>query len=341
MSVRDAVGEKVLVVVPCLNEAAHIRGVLDHLLADPALVGANVVVADGGSHDGTREIVHDYALKDARVRLLPNPKKLQSAGVNLAVERFGAQADWVARIDAHAGYPKNYVSTLLEAAVEQDADSVVVSMDTQGIGCFQKAAAAAQNSALGAGGSAHRRLGVSGWVDHGHHALFRRRAFQAVGGYDETFSHNEDAELDARLAASGARIWLTDKAPLIYYPRSTPSALWRQYLNYGRGRARTVLKHRMRLKPRQAAPLAVAPVAILALAAPLHPIFAAPALLWAAASLSFGLLIGLRSRSVCACASGGAAMIMHLAWSIGFWRQLLGRRAAASNAREVAPAAAA
>ena len=37
------------------------------------------------------------------------------------------------------------------------------------------------------------------WADHGHHALMRISAFRAVGGYDESFSHNEDAELDYRL----------------------------------------------------------------------------------------------------------------------------------------------
>ena len=39
----------------------------------------------------------------------------------------------------------------------------------------------------------------SGYVDHGHHAAFRAASFKAIGGYDETFSHNEDAEFDGAL----------------------------------------------------------------------------------------------------------------------------------------------
>ena len=39
----------------------------------------------------------------------------------------------------------------------------------------------------------------------------RIAAFRAVGGYDESFSHNEDAELDYRLRQAGYRIWMTDK----------------------------------------------------------------------------------------------------------------------------------
>ena len=62
------------------------------------------------------------------------------------------------------------------------------------------------------------------WTDHGHHALMRVAAFRAVGGYDESFSHNEDAELDYRLRAAGYRIWMTDKTFMVYYPRASVPA---------------------------------------------------------------------------------------------------------------------
>ena len=122
---------------------------------------------------------------------------------------------------------------------------------------FQRAVAAAQNSPIGTGGSAHRMGNASGPVDHGHHALMRIDAFRAVGGYDETFRANEDAELDYRLRQAGHTIWLTDRTAMTYYPRATVSGLFRQYFGYGGGRARNILKHRMRPRLRQMAPLAI------------------------------------------------------------------------------------
>lgn len=321
-SPSEAATRTVLVVIPCLNEAAHIAGVIGRILDDDQADAFELVVADGGSTDGSRGIVRRLGQNDDRITLLPNPKRLQSAGVNLAAQQAGAEVAWLVRVDAHADYPRNYVSTLIAEAVRTGADSVVVAMDTQGDGLFQQAAAAAQNSVLGAGGSPHRN-GGRGWVDHGHHALFRLEAFRAAGGYDEAFSHNEDAELDLRLARDGARIWLTDRLHVIYHPRRTPLALWRQYLNYGRGRARTVLKHRTPLKVRQMLPLAVAPAAGLAVLSPLHGLLAAPAMIWLAACLVGGLALGAKMRSGAAMASGLAAAIMHLAWSLGFWRQLV------------------
>lgn len=319
--------------IPCLNEEAFIGPLLRQVLADPAAPHALVVVADGGSTDRTREIVEGIAADERRVRLMSNPHRLQSAGVNLAVRRFAQDRTWLVRIDAHAGYPDDYVSRLISEARATGASAVAVAMETVGRPGFQRAAAVAQSNRLGTGGSAHRLGSAAGWVDHGHHALFRIDAFQACGGYDESFSHNEDAELDVRLVRAGGRIWLTDKAPVTYHPRSTAGALWRQYLNYGRGRAKTVLKHRARLRVRQALPLAVAPAVIAAAAAPLWWPAALPALAWALACLGYGAALGVGRRDPWAALSGPAAMIMHLAWSLGFWSKVLRGRDAVDRTR--------
>lgn len=323
-------------VIPCLNEREHIAGLIQHLLDDDGWADPLVVVADGGSTDGSREIVAEIAARDPRVRLLDNPARLQSPGVNAAARAF-ADRRWLVRVDAHAGYPRNYVSALAAEAERTGAQSVVVCMATQGKTCFQKAAAAAQNSLLGAGGSAHRMGGREGFVDHGHHALFDLARFVELGGYDETFSHNEDAEFDARLARSGGRIWLTRAVEIVYYPRRTLGGLFRQYLNYGDGRARTILRHRARPKLRQLAPAAVAPAVVLVLLSPLWPPLALPAAAWALASLAFGLMLGLRLRDGCAAASGVAAMTMHLGWSLGFWRRMLSSKAGRGRERPEVP----
>ena len=320
-----------LVVIPTLNEADHIGALLEGLLREADAVPLRIVVADGGSVDATRRIVGDIAAADPRVVLMHNPERIQSAGVNAAVRAFGAMATQFIRLDAHSVYPPDYCQRLIAEAAETRADSVVVSMATVGRSCFQRGVAAAQNSRLGVGGSAHR-IGSGGReIDHGHHALMRVDAFRAVGGYDEAFTHNEDAELDHRLGLDGRRIWLTGAVAPIYYPRDTAGGLFRQYRNYGRGRARTIAKHRMRPKPRQLAPAMIVPaiaggVAGLAVAPFLGSwtaLAALPALLWMGICLVGGALLGAKRREVCAFWSGPAAMIMHAAWSAGFIEGLL------------------
>ena len=102
------------------------------------------------------------------------------------------------RADAHAVYPTHFVAALINAARQTRASTVVVPMRAVGHGCFQRAAAAAQNSRLGNGGALHRRGKSPQFVDHGHHALFELEHFRRVGGYDEAFRGNEDLELDHR-----------------------------------------------------------------------------------------------------------------------------------------------
>ena len=101
--------------------------------------------------------------------------------------------------------------------------------------------------------------------------------------------------------------------------RATPAALARQYWLYGRGRARTVLKHRLRPQPRQLAPVfAVGGLTPGLLLAPLQP----ASLLLPAGYL--GLLAGaslwtaLRRRSATGLWVGPALAAMHLPWGAGF-----------------------
>lgn len=312
-----------LIVVPCLNEERHLESLLTQLLADSG--AARIVVADGGSRDASRSIIERLALEHPNLTLLDNPARIQSAGINRAVASAGRDAHWLLRVDAHCDYPRRYAEGLLEAAALNAATSVVVPMVSRGLGPFQRAAAAAQNSVLGTGGSPHRHLGTGRFVDHGHHALMRLDLFRAVGGYREDMTHNEDAELDLRLATAGARIWLEPSLALTYYPRTGMAGLWRQYFAYGRGRARTLRLHRRRPKLRQALPLAVPAAAGLAVLTPLHWIFAAPLVLWSVGSLSIGAAVGLSTRDPFAFGSGVAAMVMHLAWGLGFLAGWSGR----------------
>ena len=314
-----------LIVVPCLNEEQHLPDLLAQLRADSP--GALIVVADGESHDRSRAIVMEFAADDPEIVLLDNPDRIQSAGINRSVAAHGAGRKWLLRIDAHCDYPPGYAAGLLAAAREHNATSVVVPMVSRGLGCFQRAAAAAQNSVLGTGGSPHRQaagghLGQGKFVDHGHHALMRLDLFSGVGGYREDMGHNEDAELDLRLAAAGARIWLEPGQAITYYPRADAAGLWRQYLGYGTGRARTLMLHRRRPKLRQIAPLAVPGAVVLAVFAPLAPVLAVPLLSYVLLTLGGGLVVGRRTGGGCALLCGVPAMIAHLAWGLGFLRGL-------------------
>lgn len=330
----------VLVVVPCLNEAANLAMLVKVLRKDRNAHLHHIVLVDGGSTDGSQAIIAQWVaeaeLEQGTLSSINNPQVIQSAAVNLAVEQFGAGCEFLVRVDAHARYPLDYVSDLVDLALAQSPApaSLVVPMHSvaRSTNWFAKACACAQNSLIGTGGAAHRLLDRAGpaalrEVDHGHHALFRMDDFRALGGYDETFTHNEDAEYDTRLRAKGGTILLAGRLCIDYYPRATARALMRQYYQFGRGRARHWLKHRNPLRLRQMAPILVAPALILALLGSfVWALFAAPAALWALANLALAIVEdppangdpGRRLWRVERLAFI-PAMLMQAAWSFGFW----------------------
>lgn len=289
---------RALLVVPVLNEAAHIDAVLSDLLQGPPDIP--IRVADGGSTDGTQARVRALARLHPRLHLVRNPARLQAAAVNDAARTARAMgAGILIRADAHARYRPDFVARLLDHMQTTGADSVTVPLIATGQGGGQAggqaglqdgwagAAAALQTSALGTGGSAHRHAATpSGWATHGHHAAFRLDAFLAAGGYDTAFPANEDAEFDRRLTARGGRIWFAADCPVAYLPRTGPCATFRQYLRNGRGRAAHCRKHGRLPAPRQLAPAAAVFGSAAGLAlAPLAPLAATPALLYGAALL--------------------------------------------------------
>ena len=316
----EAASLSVTVVIPTLNEARHIEPLLRQVLLEPV---AEVLVVDGGSTDGTQDLVEAVMRADDRLRLLHNPRKFQSAGINLAAHAGAAATAVLIRLDAHSTYPAGFVTKAASILVAKNADSVVVRLRTCGHTCFEKAVAAVSNSIFGTGGAAHRVGDESGWIDHGHHAAFLRHSFEAIGGYDPGLRANEDAEFDVRLRRVGGRIWFAADLVIDYTPRGTPFALARQYFRYGAGRAHTFLTHGETLRIRQLA----APTILLAVLGGLVLGVVQPFALAAPAAYAVGVILAtlqltVGSRDRCVLGAVVALPVIHLSWGAGFFSQL-------------------
>jgi hypothetical protein len=158
---------------------------------------------------------------------------------------------------------------------------------SRGRTAFEGAVSAALRSPLGVGGAAYRSADKEGFVDTVFLGAYRRSAFERVGGWDPRAVTNEDAELNQRLVDAGGRIYLSREIVVHYVPRGSLSALARQYFRYGRGRARTLLKHRRFLTVRPALPF----VAVLTV------LFLVAALPWTNLA---AVALGLGALAVCA-----------------------------------------
>ncbi len=198
-------------------------------------------MVDGGSTDGTREIVAGVG---DPVRLVDNPRVTAAAAMNVGLA--AARNHLIVRADAHTLYADDYVARSVAARRQSGADWVGGPMRAVGTTNFGRAVAAVTSSPFGVGPGRFHYATEATDVETVYLGVFDRRIVEEVGGYDETDLQwaAEDQELAYRLRRAGRRIRVDPSIRSWYFPRQTPEALWRQYVNYGMCKASTLAKHR-------------------------------------------------------------------------------------------------
>ncbi len=237
----------ITVIVPVRNEARFIARTLECLLAqdyDPARF--EILVIDGGSSDGTQEIVSNFAIKHANLRLLRNPRQLSSAARNVGIRH--ARGEIVLLIDGHCElHDRLYLQKLTAAFERSGADALgrPQPLDVSDANSFQAALAAARNSRLGHHPDSFIYSAAERFVPaKSVAAAYRRQVFEQIGTFDERFDACEDVEFNHRLDRAGLRCFFTPEAAVAYVPRNSLGGLFRQLTRYGRGRIRLLRKHR-------------------------------------------------------------------------------------------------
>jgi cellulose synthase/poly-beta-1,6-N-acetylglucosamine synthase-like glycosyltransferase len=239
----SSVAPFVTLAVPAYNEEHYIEACLQSLLRqDYPAERIEILVADGGSTDGTRAIVNRIAARESRVRLLDNSEyRIQARGLNLSIRE--SKGEFILVIVVHAEYAADYVSSLVREFQKTGADVAGGAQRMKARTFFQSCLGAAFDSPLAVGGASYRSAAKEGWVDTVFPGAFRRQILERVGGYDGQAAINEDAELMQRVLGAGGKIYLSRSVVVHYYPRKSLALLAKQYFRYGQGRARTLLIH--------------------------------------------------------------------------------------------------
>ena len=304
----------VSVVIPARAAGEMLPGCLDAVLAQ-LRPGDEVIVAAGD--EATASVALARGAQDARVRVVDNPAGTTPAALNVAIA--AARHPVIVRVDAQSRIPPGYRERVVELLVTTGAANVGGRQVATAEHGTAAAIAAAMNARLGHGGAAYRSGARGGPVDTVYLGAFRADAVAAVGGYDERFTTNQDAELNERLRRAGGTVWLDPGLAVEYRPRGSLRALARQFRGYGRGRAMTARRHPGSLGRRQlAAPVLVASLFLALVALPWTLV---PIALWAGGYGSLLLLGTLlegpdaRRRLPVTLA---ALAVMHLAWGYGF-----------------------
>jgi len=309
-----------------LNEERHIRDCLASVFVqDYPANQVEVVVADGGSTDATREIVADFAASHPNLRLIDNPGRNQAAGLNRAIA--ATRGEVIARLDGHAAWDPGHLRRCVDLLDTTGADNVGGRMAAVGQTAVAAAVALATQSRLGVGGARFHYAETVTETDTVFLGCFRRSALERVGPFNEAYPPHEDYELNHRIRRSGGRIVYSPEIATRYWARSTWTGLAKQYFRYGRAKMRVARHSPGVIRPYHMVPpamvLSVVPAALCLRWRHGRCVIGALAAVYTAASVISGARVSRQAPAAVRRRVPLVFPVVHASWGAGFWAGLL------------------
>lgn len=242
----------VSVIIPVYNEEKYIVKLLESLIAQSfPREKMEWIVIDGNSGDNTRSILAQYA-EHYPIRLLINKKRITPVSLNMGIK--SSVGRYIVRLDAHAEYPKDYIEKCVNCLETIKADNVGGYVETKADGFVGGAIAEILSSRFGVGGSAFRTGSGEGYVDTVPYGAFRSEIFDKIGLFNEDMIRSEDNDINARIIASGGKVYLSKDIRSIYYCRDSIPAFLKQALQNGNALFRAIAHNPRSMRVRHFVP---------------------------------------------------------------------------------------
>jgi glycosyltransferase involved in cell wall biosynthesis len=177
-----------------------------------------ILVVDGKSTDGTKEIADQIAAADPRVRVFVNERRRTPFALNIGLR--AARGKYVCIFGAHTVYTKNYIAVCLREMIAHGA-----------VGCVGRIVTQPSNQSLEARlnawtlghpfGSSRKsfRTQPEGETESINFPIMLKAPLLEVGGFDEDLFRNQDLDMNQRLRAKGYKFYCTWKTECYYFPK--------------------------------------------------------------------------------------------------------------------------
>lgn len=112
---------KVSVIMPFLNSITYLKECMDSVI-NQTLKEIEIICVDAGSTDGTLEILHEYAEKDKRIRIIDSDKKSYGYQINLGLKN--AQGEYFGIVESDDVIKEEMYEELYNIADKYKCDAV-------------------------------------------------------------------------------------------------------------------------------------------------------------------------------------------------------------------------
>lgn len=220
---------KVSLILTVLNEAESLPRLFDSLAAQ-ARSPDEVVVVDGGSRDGTLDLLRAEGRRNRLpLRIIERPGTNISQGRNAAIT--AAQGEIIAVTDAGVRLTPTWLERLV-APFESPGGEKVAGV----AGFFRPDPHTLFEVAMGATVLPELHdVDPECFLPSSRSCAVRKDALEAVGGYPEWLDFCEDLILDLRLRDRYGTFFFAPDALVYFRPRRGLRAFFKQYYRYARG----------------------------------------------------------------------------------------------------------
>lgn len=309
--------------MPVRNEVGFIERLLDQLLAqDYPTDRIEIVVADGMSDDGTRNILDRYVKEYPRIKVVDNPRRITPAALNAAIT--AARGEVISRVDGHCEVATDFIRQNVQLFAEHPEAWVVGGPIVHvGTSRFGQAVAIAMSHPAGVGMATHRFENYEGYVEGAQFPTFRRWVFDRIGLFDEQLVRNQDDELNYRINQAGGKSFVSPRVKYVYYVRGRVSQLFKQYFHYSFWRIPVIRKHKKPTTLRQMVPplffLAMLILAVVGVWLRQPLVALALPVMYATVLVAMGISIVPRKGLAVGALLPLALATMHVAYAAGFF----------------------
>ncbi|WP_392486646.1 glycosyltransferase family 2 protein [Haloimpatiens sp. FM7315] len=253
---EDLIVKSVSIVIPCRNEKNYIKKCLDSFVDQSYSKDLyEVLVCDGMSDDGTRDIIKDYEKKYGNVKLVDNPDLTAPKAMNRGIRT--SKKDIIIIFGAHAYANKDFIKNNVELLnKDENIGCAGGPIETINESLKGEAIALAMSSPFGVGNALFRYAKKEMYVDTVAFGAYRRSTLDKIGYFDEELVRNQDDEINYRVIKGEFKILLSPVVKSYYYSRASLKKLWKQYFQYGFWKVRVMQKHGKTASVRHLVPMA-------------------------------------------------------------------------------------
>ena len=212
------------------NEESYIGNLLNDLKKqDYPHNEIEVILVDSSSTDSTKSIMTEFSKNNDFYSciVLDNPKRVLACGWNVALSK--AIGEVIIKIDGHGRIDSDFLSNV---AKEIDAGEDIVGGQRvtvfDGESNWSKILAHAECSVFGSGVASYRRKCDRKYVKTLGHAAYRKKVFDTVGGFNESFVRTEDNEIHFRMREAGYKFCQSPTICSYLHARSSLKSMLKQ-----------------------------------------------------------------------------------------------------------------